>query len=114
MSKHIGKVVQVIGPVLDVRFQEGELPALLNAIEIHHDGKTMIAEVAQHIGDNVARRIAMSSTDGLVRGADAVDTDDHPAGTAEIRLPEDAGRDTLAIGQIKVHFHNRHPHSRRK
>jgi len=75
MSKHIGKVVQVIGPVLDVRFQEGELPALLNAIEIHHDGKTMIAEVAQHIGDNVARCIAMSSTDGLVRGADAVDTE---------------------------------------
>ena len=54
--------------------QEGELPALLNDIEIHHDGKTMIAEVAQHIGDNVARCIAMSSTDGLVRGADAVDT----------------------------------------
>ena len=75
MSKHIGKVVQVIGPVLDVRFQEGELPALLNAIEINHDGKTMIAEVAQHIGDNVARCIAMSSTDGLVRGVDAVDTE---------------------------------------
>ena len=50
MSKHIGKVVQVIGPVLDVRFQEGELPALLNAIEINIDGRRLIAEVAQQIG----------------------------------------------------------------
>ena len=73
-EKHIGKVVQVTGPVLDVRFTEGELPALLNAIEIDADGRRLVAEVAQQIGDDVVRCIAMSSTDGLVRGIDAVDT----------------------------------------
>ncbi len=73
-EKHIGKVVQVTGPVLDVRFAEGELPALLNAIEIDADGRRLVAEVAQQIGDDVVRCIAMSSTDGLVRGIDAVDT----------------------------------------
>ncbi len=73
-EKHIGKVVQVTGPVLDIRFKEGELPALLNAIEIDVNGRRLIAEVAQQIGDDVARCIAMSSTDGLVRGTDAVDT----------------------------------------
>ena len=73
-EKHIGKVVQVTGPVLDIRFKEGELPALLNAIEIEVDGRRLVAEVAQQIGDDVARCIAMSSTDGLVRGTDAVDT----------------------------------------
>ena len=73
-EKHIGKVIQVTGPVLDIRFKEGELPALLNAIEINIDGRRLIAEVAQQIGDDVVRCIAMSSTDGLVRGVDAVDT----------------------------------------
>ncbi len=73
-EKHIGKVVQVTGPVLDIRFKEGELPALLNAIEIDINGHKLIAEVAQQIGDDVVRCIAMSSTDGLVRGVDAVDT----------------------------------------
>ena len=73
-EKHIGKVVQVTGPVLDIRFKEGELPALLNAIEIDVNGRRLVAEVAQQIGDDVARCIAMSSTDGLVRGTDAVDT----------------------------------------
>ncbi|MDO5475906.1 MAG: F0F1 ATP synthase subunit beta [Eubacteriales bacterium] len=73
-EKHIGKVIQVTGPVLDIRFKEGELPALLNAIEINIDGRRLIAEVAQQIGDDVVRCIAMSSTDGLVRGIDAVDT----------------------------------------
>ena len=73
-EKHIGKVVQVTGPVLDIRYKEGELPALLNAIEIDINGQKLIAEVAQQIGDDVVRCIAMSSTDGLVRGTDAVDT----------------------------------------
>ena len=73
-ERHIGKVVQVTGAVLDIRFNEGELPALLNAIEIDVDGRRLVAEVAQQIGDDVVRCIAMSSTDGLVRGADAVDT----------------------------------------
>ena len=73
-DKNIGKVAQVIGPVLDVRFEGGNLPNLLNAIEIDCDGRKITAEVAQHVGDNVVRCIAMSSTDGLRRGVDAVDT----------------------------------------
>ena len=73
-NKHIGKVVQVTGPVLDIRFADGELPALLNAVELQNHGKTLVVEVAQHIGDNVARCIAMAATDGLVRGTEAVDT----------------------------------------
>ena len=73
-EKHIGEVVQVIGPVLDIRFAHDELPALLNAIEIEYDGAKLTAEVAQQIGDDVVRCIAMNSTDGLVRGAKALDT----------------------------------------
>ena len=73
-EKHIGEVVQVIGPVLDIRFGHDELPALLNAIEIDHEGTKLTAEVAQQIGDNTVRCIAMNSTDGLVRGTKAVDT----------------------------------------
>ena len=74
MNQHIGTVVQVIGPVLDIRFEEGQLPNLLNAIELELNGKKLVSEVAQEIGDNVVRCIAMSSTDGLQRGAQAVDT----------------------------------------
>ena len=73
-EKHTGKVVQVMGPVLDIRFPEGELPALLNAIELDNHGKKLVVEVAQHVGDNVVRCIAMAATDGLVRGTEAVDT----------------------------------------
>ena len=74
MEKHIGRVTQVIGPVVDVRFEDGELPALNHAIEIDKGGKRLVVEVSQHIGDGCVRCIAMSSTDGLVRGAEAVDT----------------------------------------
>jgi len=74
LSENIGKVVQVMGPVLDIRFEEGQLPKLLNAIEIRQNGKTLTLEVAQLIGDNVARCIAMGATDELVRGMDAYDT----------------------------------------
>jgi len=70
----IGTVVQVIGPVLDIKFATGELPQLLNAIEVGSGEKKLVVEVAQHIGDDVVRCIAMSSTDGLTRGAQAVDT----------------------------------------
>lgn len=73
-EKHIGKVIQVTGPVLDIRFPEGELPALLNAIEIDNHGEKLIVEVAQQTGDHMVRCIAMKSTDGLVRGTAAVDT----------------------------------------
>ena len=59
-EKHIGKVIQVIGPVLDIQFKDGELPELLNAIEIDNHGQKLVVEVAQLTGDNVARCIAMS------------------------------------------------------
>jgi len=74
MAKNTGTVIQIVGPVLDIRFPDGQLPELLSAIEIPHGENTIVAEVAQHIGDNVVRCIAMSSTDGLQRGAQAVDT----------------------------------------
>ena len=73
-EKHIGEIVQVTGPVLDIKFGHDELPALLNAIEIDNNGKKLTAEVAQQVGDNVVRCIAMNSTDGFVRGTKAVDT----------------------------------------
>ncbi len=69
-----GTVVQVMGPVLDIRFPEDNLPELLQAIAVKNGDQTIIAEVAQHVGDNVVRCIAMSSTDGLARGAEAENT----------------------------------------
>ena len=69
-----GVIHQIIGPVIDVKFNPEEMPQLNNAIEIEFQGKTVVAEVAQHMGDDVVRCIALSSTDGLSRGMDAVDT----------------------------------------
>ena len=74
MAKHNGTVIQVMGPVLDIRFPDDQLPQLLNAVEVPSGDKVIVAEVAQHIGDNVVRCVAMSSTDGLSRGAEATDT----------------------------------------
>ncbi|MBQ1210829.1 MAG: F0F1 ATP synthase subunit beta, partial [Clostridia bacterium] len=74
MANNIGTVIQIMGPVLDIRFADNRLPDLLNAIEIKNGESKIVAEVAQHIGDNVARCIAMSSTDGLQRGVEALDT----------------------------------------
>ncbi|MGN1317228.1 MAG: F0F1 ATP synthase subunit beta [Acutalibacteraceae bacterium] len=82
-----GKVVQVMGPVVDVRFNEGELPEILNALTIPMENRTLTVEVAQHIGDNTARCIAMASTDGLQRGTPVTDTG------ASISVP--VGRETL-------------------
>ncbi len=96
MAKNIGTVIQVVGPVLDIRFGEGQLPELLSAIEVKLGDKTIVSEVAQHIGDNVVRCIAMSSTDGLQRGVEAVDTG------APIRVPvgeECLGRVFNLLGQ---------------
>ncbi len=73
-TQNIGKVVQVIGPVLDIRFEDGHLPELLSAIEIMNGEQKIVAEVAQHVGDNVARCVSMNATDGMVRGLDALDT----------------------------------------
>ncbi|MBP3305740.1 MAG: F0F1 ATP synthase subunit beta, partial [Oscillospiraceae bacterium] len=81
MAKNVGTVIQIMGPVLDIRFPDDSLPQLLSAIEVRNGENTIVAEVAQHIGDNVVRCIAMSSTDGLQRGAEAVDTG------APIRVP---------------------------
>ncbi|MGL5256695.1 MAG: F0F1 ATP synthase subunit beta [Proteocatella sp.] len=74
MERNIGKVVQIIGAVLDIKFPTGKLPNLLNAIEVDLNGEKLVVEVSQHIGDDTVRCIAMSSTDGLIRGVDAVDT----------------------------------------
>ncbi|MDF2545661.1 MAG: synthase subunit beta [Anaerosolibacter sp.] len=74
MAQNIGKVAQIIGPVLDIKFSSDNLPRLQNAIEVTAGERKIVAEVAQHIGDDTVRCISMSSTDGLVRGMDAVDT----------------------------------------
>ncbi len=76
MAGSTGKIVTVIGPVLDIRFEDGELPNIYNAIKIPMDQVTITAEVVQHLGNNTVRCVAMSSTDGLVRGMDALDTGD--------------------------------------
>ena len=69
-----GIINQIIGPVIDIKFEEGHMPELLNAILIQDGDKKIMAEVAQHIGDDVVRCVALSSTDGLVRGMKALDT----------------------------------------
>ena len=84
---NIGYVSQVMGPVVDVKFDEGKLPAIFNALTIENGEKTLTVEVAQHIGDNIVRCIAMSSTDGLRRQAKVIDTG------ASISVP--VGRETL-------------------
>ncbi len=84
---NIGIVSQVMGPVVDVRFEEGQLPAMYTALTVPNGNATLTVEVAQHIGDNTARCIAMASTDGLQRGLPVTDTG-HP-----IQVP--VGRETL-------------------
>lgn len=74
MSQRVGKVVQIIGPVIDIKFDTDFLPNIYNAIEIKMDGRVIIAEVEQHIGDDIVRTIAMESTEGLRRGVKAIDT----------------------------------------
>ncbi|MCM1164511.1 MAG: F0F1 ATP synthase subunit beta [Lachnospiraceae bacterium] len=86
-NQNIGTIVQVIGAVLDIRFAPENLPNLLNAIEIDNNGSKLVVEVAQHIGDDLVRCISMGSTDGLVRGMEAVDTG------ASIKVP--VGEQTL-------------------
>jgi F-type H+-transporting ATPase subunit beta len=69
-----GKVLQILGAVVDVQFEEGQVPAILNALETQNDGKTLVLEVAQHLGENTVRAIAMDMTDGLTRGQEVIDT----------------------------------------
>src|SRR5512146_2936431 len=94
-KNNIGTITQVIGAVVDVKF-DGDLPSILNALHIENQGKTLVLEVAQHLGENVVRTIAMDTTDGLVRGAEVIDTG------APIRVPvgpETLGRIMNVIGE---------------
>jgi len=91
----VGTITQVIGAVVDVHF-DGELPAILNALHTDNDGRNLVLEVAQHLGENTVRTIAMDTTDGLVRGAQVVDTGSPisvPVG------PETLGRILNVIGE---------------
>src|SRR5271167_3554560 len=72
-SNNVGTITQVMGAVVDVRF-EADLPAILSAINTQNQGKTLVLEVAQHLGENSVRTIAMDSTEGLTRGQEVVDT----------------------------------------
>src|SRR5436309_584886 len=94
-TNSIGTVTQVIGAVVDVRF-DGELPAILSALHVDNAGRTLVLEVAQHLGENTVRTIAMDTTDGLVRGAEVADTGSPimmPVG------PETLGRILNVIGE---------------
>ena len=73
MKNNIGKIVQIQGPIIDVRFPDGHMPELLTAIQIPLKDSSLTIEVAQHIGDDVARCVSMGATEGLVRGMDAID-----------------------------------------
>lgn len=74
MGEKIGRVIQIIGPVVDIRFKSGELPKMYNAVKINNLNAVIVAEVMQHLGNDTVRCVAMSSTDSLFRGAAAVDT----------------------------------------
>ena len=74
MKDNIGVIVQVIGPVVDIRFKDGMIPTLKNAINIEKENEILVVEVAQHVGDDIVRCISMASTDGLVRGMKCFDT----------------------------------------
>jgi F-type H+-transporting ATPase subunit beta len=74
MEQNKGIIHQIIGPVIDIKFSPENMPELLNAIIIKHNGKDIVAEVAQHIGDDVVKCVALSATDGLTRGMEAINT----------------------------------------
>ena len=95
MSKNVGKIKQIIGPVVDVEF-ENDLPPILNALHVKVDGNRVVLEVAQHLGENTIRSIAMSATEGLKRGEEVTDTGSPiqvPVG------PETLGRITNVVGE---------------
>ena len=95
MSKNVGKIKQIIGPVVDVEF-ENDLPPILNALHVKVDGNRVVLEVAQHLGENTLRSIAMSATEGLKRGEEVTDTG------APIQVPvgpETLGRITNVVGE---------------
>lgn len=108
MSQNVGKIKQVIGAVVDVEFPPGKLPHILSALEINNPNNTdapdLVVEVAQHLGDNVVRTIAMDATEGLVRGMEAVDTGSPitvPVGKASLgRIMNVVGRPVDELGPI--------------
>jgi F-type H+-transporting ATPase subunit beta len=97
MTKNIGKITQIISAVVDVKFtNNGKLPAILNALECYNDNQRIVLEVAQHIGDDTVRCIAMDSTEGLIRGIEVIDTG------SPIRIPvgtETLGRIMNVVGE---------------
>jgi len=106
---NVGKITQVIGPVVDVEFQQGQLPAIMNALLVSNKGindvpDNLVIEVAQHLGDNVVRCVAMDQTDGLVRGQDAKDTGSPiriPVGAPSLgRIMNVVGRPVDGLGPI--------------
>src|SRR4029077_6985968 len=96
MAKNtIGTIAQIIGAVVDVKF-EADLPAILSALHAQNQGKTLVLEVAQHLGENTVRTVAMDTTDGLVRGAEVVDT----GGPITVPVgPETLGRIINVVGE---------------
>ncbi len=88
-ANRTGKIVEIIGPTISVRFGDGHLPSIYNAIAVTHpvSGKIIISEVAQHLGNDIVKCVSMDSTDGLVRGLPAFDTG------GPISVP--VGRETL-------------------
>ncbi|QRN79100.1 MAG: F0F1 ATP synthase subunit beta [Nocardiopsis sp. BM-2018] len=107
-TKTVGKVTQVIGAVVDVQF-DGELPAILNALETDNNGKRLVLEVAQHLGENTVRTIAMDATEGLVRGQDVTDTGkpiEVPVGDATLgRILNVVGEPIDEKGDVKASEH---------
>lgn len=105
MDQAVGKIVQIIGPVLDIRFQENSMPNIYDAITIDYNDISVVAEVMQHIGSNTVRAVAMSSTDGLVRGVEAIATGapiSVPVGSATLgRLINVLGETIDEKGQIE-------------
>ncbi len=105
MAKVKGKITQVIGAVVDVQFDD-HLPAILNALEVDNNGKTLVLEVAQHLGEHTVRTVAMDATEGLVRGQEVIDTDGPitmPVGTATLgRILNVVGEPVDEQGEVKA------------
>ena len=106
MPGHIGKVVQIIGPVIDIKFDSDSLPNIYNSIEIQMEDRVVVAEVEQHIGDDIIRAVAMESTEGLRRGLEALDTGNPitvPVGNVVLgRLFNVLGKPIDEMGEVKV------------
>ncbi len=109
MAENIGKITQVMGPVVDVEFEQGKLPEILSALlisnpTINDQADNLVVEVAQHLGDNVVRTISMDVTDGLVRGMPVKDTGNPimvPVGEASLgRVVNVIGRPVDGLGPI--------------